>query len=118
MIPHTTTKWEPGSNERKEPYPMTNRPQPARILLIDDNEENLALLRNLLERDGYRVVTANDGVNGLQQVRQPRPDLILSDLRMPGFDGFELPRRIRADKSLGFIPIILITSARDNNDKI
>lgn len=97
---------------------MTNRPQPAKILLIDDSEENLTLLRNLLERDGYRVVTANDGVNGFQQARQVRPDLILSDLRMPGFDGFELTRRIRADKSLGFIPVILITSARDNNDKI
>jgi PAS domain S-box-containing protein len=97
---------------------MTNRPQPAKILLIDDNEENLTLLRNLLERDGYRVLTANDGISGLQQVRQTRPDLILSDLRMPGFDGFELTRHIRNDKSLGFIPIILITSARDNNDKI
>ncbi|NWJ97115.1 MAG: response regulator [Chloroflexi bacterium] len=97
---------------------MTNRPQPAKILLIDDNDENLTLLRNLLEREGYRVVTANDSTNGLQQVRQMRPDLILSDLRMQGFDGFELTRRIRADKTLGFIPIILITSGRDNNDKI
>ncbi len=97
---------------------MTNRPQPAKILLIDDNEENLVVLRNLLERESYRVVTAGDGISGLQQARQALPDLILADLRMPGLDGFELTRRIRADKQLGFIPIILITSARDNNDKI
>ncbi len=118
MVPHGTGNRQPHVAEWKEPGIMTNRPQPAKILLIDDNEENLALLRNLLERDGYRVVTANDGVNGLQQIRQLRPDLILADLRMPGFDGFELTRRIRTDKSFGFIPIILITSARDNNDKI
>jgi len=96
----------------------TNRLLSSKILLIDDSEENLTVLRNLLEREGYRVVTADDGVSGLQQIQQIRPDLILSDLRMPDLDGFELTRRVRADQSLGFIPIILITSARDNNEKI
>ncbi len=97
---------------------MTNRPRTPTILVIDDNEDNRVSLRLLLEGEGYSVTTAADGFSGLQQIRQAPPDLILSDLLMPGIDGIELARRIRADKSLGFIPIILVTSPRENSDKV
>ena len=98
---------------------MTNeQSQPARILLIDDNEDNLTLLRELLEREGYRVSAATDGLTGLEQIRTTFPDLILSDVMMPGLNGFQLTQRVRADTGLGFIPIILITARNDTNDKI
>ncbi len=98
---------------------MTNeQSQPARILLIDDNEDNLTLLRELLEREGYTVSDAADGLTGLEQIRTSYPDLILSDVMMPGLNGFQLTQRVRADSSLGFIPIILITARNDTNDKI
>jgi PAS domain S-box-containing protein len=97
---------------------MTNSLQPPKILIIDDSEDNVALLRGLLEREGYKIETASDGLTGLDKVRSTDPDLILSDVMMPGLNGFQLTQRIRADKALGYIPIILVTARNDNNDKI
>ncbi len=96
----------------------TEQSQTSTVLLIDDNEDNLALLRDLLEREGYTVAMASDGLSGLDQVRLLHPDLILSDVMMPGLNGFQLTQRIRGDHNLGFIPIVLITARNDPNDKI
>ncbi|HEX2911904.1 MAG TPA: response regulator [Chloroflexia bacterium] len=92
--------------------------QPARILLIDDSQDNLNLLRELLEREGYNVTTAQDGTQGLEHIYSLKPDLVLSDVMMPGLNGFQLTQRIRSDNNLGFIPIILITARNDPNDRI
>lgn len=90
----------------------------AKILVIDDVEDNLTLLSELLEREGYKVAKANDGLSGLEMVRAIQPDLILSDVMMPGINGFQLTQRLRADNSVGFVPIILITARNDTNDKV
>jgi DNA-binding response OmpR family regulator len=97
---------------------MTGQPQLPKILIIDDNEDNVTLMRDLLEREGYRIESASDGLSGLDKIRTYQPDLILSDVMMPGLNGFQLTQRIRTDKTLGFIPIILVTARNDNNDKI
>ena len=65
----------------------------------------------LLEREGYRVVTAKDGVDALEQLLSLRPDVIIADIEMPRMDGFDLTRNIRADLRLKAVPIIMITSA-------
>jgi|GEM_PF-1320141 len=96
----------------------TVQTRPARILIIDDTEDNVVLLRELLEREGYIVDSASDGLTGLERARLNEPDLILSDVMMPGLNGFQLTQRLRSDKNLRFIPIILITARNDNNDKI
>ncbi len=90
----------------------------AKILIIDDVEDNLTLLSELLEREGYKVAKATDGLSGLEMVRAIQPDLILSDVMMPGINGFQLTQRLRADNSSGFVPIILITARNDTNDKV
>ncbi len=97
---------------------MTAKQSQNRVLLIDDSEDNLFLLSQLLEREGYIVTTASDGMSGLEQIRINPPDLILSDVMMPGLNGYQLTQRIKNDSSLGYVPVILITARNDSNDKV
>jgi len=74
---------------------MKNSPAPARILLVDDNQDGLLIRRALLEEQGYRVEIAPDGEQGLQVFMASEFDVIVTDYRMPGMNGVELIRRIR-----------------------
>jgi len=87
-----------------------------KILVIDDEKEFLDLVRRRLEAEGYDVMTASNGIEGLDMVRGDRPDLVICDIRMPLKDGFEVLREIRegVDKRL---PIIIV-SVIDDFDKI
>ncbi|HJR03594.1 MAG TPA: response regulator [Methylomirabilota bacterium] len=89
---------------------------PPRILIVDDTPANVHILQARLAANGYEIVTATDGEEALAAVRDARPDLILLDVMMPKLDGFEVCRRLRADASLPFIPIILITAKNDPKD--
>ena len=91
---------------------------PPRILVVDDNPNNVEILRMRLEVHGYEVVAATDGEEGLAAVRDQLPDLILLDIMMPKLDGIEVCRRLRADPSLPFIPIILVTAKSDPKDVV
>jgi two-component system, cell cycle response regulator len=82
----------------------------ARILIVDDHEDNVEVIRARLEAGGYQIESAADGVEALDRVRQSPPDLILLDVMMPRIDGMEVARRIKADPSLPFIPIIMQTA--------
>ncbi|ENO94855.1 polar differentiation response regulator [Thauera sp. 28] len=83
----------------------------ARIVIVDDNEANLELVGYLLEAGGHTVLRAEDGEQALALVHQlPRPDLVISDLRMPVMDGFELLSRIRQDATLDGLPVIAVTA--------
>jgi signal transduction histidine kinase len=89
------------------------RPEPPagapRVLLVEDNEELRSFLAHRLSRL-YRVAEAGDGAAGLASARQATPDLIVADVMMPVMDGYELCRRLRADPSLGAVPVILVTA--------
>jgi adenylate cyclase len=91
---------------------------PARILVVDDNAANVDIFRTRLESQGYDVVTAVDGEQALLAVAREQPDLILLDVMMPKLDGVEVCRRLRADSSLPYIPIILITAKSDSKDVV
>ncbi len=80
------------------------------ILLIEDNEQNRYLATFLLERHGYRVVSAPDGARGVELARTLVPDLILLDIQLPTMDGYAVARALRAIESLRAIPIIAVTS--------
>ena len=82
----------------------------ARILVVDDNPLNVDVLRTRLEAEGYDVATASDGEEALAAVAERAPDLILLDVMMPKVDGLEVCRRLRADPTLPFTPIILVTA--------
>ena len=90
----------------------------ASILIVDDHEDNVELLRARLEAWGYRTITASDGSEALRAVYETKPDLILLDVMMPEVDGLEVARRIRADRSLPFIPIILQTALDSVENKV
>ena len=90
--------------------PARHRPRkPSQVLLIEDSRDILLLMKMELERLGYDVLTAADGVSGLQLARERPPDLIVSDVKMPGLDGYELIRNIRATPELASTPAIALT---------
>ena len=80
---------------------------------MDDTPTNVHILQMRLAASGYDIVTAADGEEALAATRETQPDLILLDVMMPKLDGFEVCRRLRADASLPFIPIILVTAKAD-----
>ena len=82
----------------------------ATILIVEDQEDNRKILRDLLTSQGYRVIEAIDGQTGIQLARDHRPDLILMDIQLPGIDGYEATRQIKADENLRDTPLIVVTS--------
>ena len=91
---------------------------PPRILAVDDMPENLEILRVRLEANGYEVVTAADGEEGLVVARNMMPDLILLDIMMPKRDGISVVRELKADPALRAIPVILVTAKSDTRDVV
>ena len=91
---------------------------PPRVLVVDDVEDNRDIVRARLESQGYLVVTANDGEAALAAVAAHPPDVILLDVMMPRLDGIETVRRLKADASLPFIPVILLTAKSDTKDVV
>jgi len=83
---------------------------PIRVLVIEDNEDNLALMRLLLERAQYEVLLATNGAEGLEIARQEQPDILLLDLAMPEMDGWEVAAAMKADIVTKDIPIIAVTA--------
>jgi len=83
---------------------------PIRVLVIEDNEDNLALMRLLLERAQYEVLLATNGTEGLEIARQEQPDILLLDLAMPEMDGWEVAAAMKADIVTKDIPIIAVTA--------
>ena len=90
----------------------------ARILVVDDNPSIAALMTALLEMRGYEVVTAADAETAEVEVRRQPPDLILSDVRMPGKSGYELCRDLKDDPATRLIPFVLITGLSDGAEKL
>jgi adenylate cyclase len=91
---------------------------PARILVVDDVADNVEILRMRLTALGYEVVVAEDGEQALAKVTETLPDLVLLDIMMPKIDGLEVVRRMKADKSLPFIPVILVTAKVSPKDVV
>jgi two-component system, cell cycle response regulator DivK len=81
-----------------------------RVLVVEDQEDNRQILRDLLTNADFEVIEAVDGEAGLVAAATHRPDLILMDIQLPGLDGYEATRRIKADAALRAIPVIAVTS--------
>ena len=90
------------------PLPVQN-PVPL-VLVVDDSITVRRVTQRLLQREGYRVALAADGLQALERLQDERPAVVLSDIEMPRMDGFDLARNIRADAVMGDLPIIMITS--------
>ena len=92
--------------------------EPARVLIVDDHEDNVELLRARLESWGFRTEAASDGDAALKAVERDPPDLILLDVMMPKVDGMEVARRVKSNVALPFIPIIMQTALDTTESKV
>ncbi|MFI5197021.1 MAG: response regulator [Thermoanaerobaculia bacterium] len=87
------------------------------ILVVEDNERNMYLIAFILEKAGHQVLRAVTGEEGVEKAHRERPDLILMDIQLPGIDGFEATKRIRASAATGRIPIVAVTSFAMTGDR-
>lgn len=88
-----------------------------KVLYVEDNEDNVYVLKNRLARKGYTVLIASDGVQGVSMAASEQPEVILMDLSLPVLDGWEATRRIKADEKLRHIPVIALTAHAMTGDR-
>ena len=88
-----------------------------RILIVEDQEDNRAILRDLLNDAGYDLIEATNGQDGVTLAQSERPDLILMDVQLPVMDGYEATRRIKGNVELKSIPVIAVTSFALSGDE-
>ena len=90
----------------------------ARILYVEDNDDNIYMLRNRLTRQGFDVLVARDGASGIDMARSEQPDLVLMDLGLPVLDGWEAARRLKADPATCRIPVIALSAHAMSGDRV
>lgn len=98
--------------------PICKPKMTIRVLVIDDDKQIVRLLQSYLEQAGFAVLTAHDGETALHTIRRERPDLVVLDLMLPGRDGWEITRHLRADEHLAATPIVMLTARVEDSDKI
>jgi len=97
---------------------MNEAKKPARILVVDDEERNRRLLVAMLEAEGYSAAEAFDGTQALELARRNPPDAILLDIMMPGIDGYEVARQLKADVTTKAIPVVMVTALDDRDSRL
>jgi CheY-like chemotaxis protein len=85
----------------------------VKVLLIDDQPFFVTMLRNQLEQQGYQVVTASGGPEGLDRAKKENPDVILLDIEMPVMNGFQVCEKLKQDRALKGIPVVILTATED-----
>ncbi len=92
--------------------------QPKKVLLVEDNSSVRELIHVLLEGEGYQIVEAADGSDGLEKAQNERPDLMILDLMMPDVDGETLLGRLKSDSSLAGIPVLVVSGRYEALDRL
>ena len=108
-------------NAQADPRPATpaaGYASPGRILVVDDNAANVKLLEDLLRFHGYEVEAAFDGESALAALRGRPPELLLLDVLMPGMDGHDVCRAVRADPALAMLPVVMVTALEDREERV
>ena len=88
------------------------------ILVVDDDKDIVRLLRGYLEKAGFGVLVAYDGLTAVQTIRREKPDLLILDLMLPDMDGYDITRVVRGDEKLALIPILMLTARVEESDKV
>jgi len=97
----------------------TQAPQiDAKVLLVDDEDQLRRVMRDLLERDGYVVTEARDGVEALDQIDRHAPDIIVLDLNLPGLDGYGVLSHLRSRPATAAIPVVVLTAQGDEDNEV
>ncbi len=90
----------------------------TRILVVDDSPTEVHVLKSMLEKNGYTVLTAASGEEGVSIAKQQKPDLVLMDVVMPGLNGFQATRQLANDAATSTIPVIVVTTKDQETDKV
>jgi CheY-like chemotaxis protein len=115
-VPEASTSREVRIQETlsDEPPPVLSSIKPKKVLVADDNQVILKLVRHILESDGHLVISAEDGLKALKMAMQEKPDLIVTDYLMPKMDGIELTKKLKAQLGSRYIPIIMLTAKNED----
>ena len=89
----------------------------ATILIVDDSPTEIHVLKGILEKNGYAVIVAENGEEGVAEAKRSKPDLILMDVVMPGLNGFQATRQLSRDASTAGIPVIIVTTKDQETDR-
>lgn len=90
----------------------------ATILIVDDSPTEAHVLKTMLEKNGYDVITAENGEAGIASAKQNNPDAVLMDVVMPGLNGFQATRQITSDPETSHIPVIIVTTKNQETDRV
>ncbi|MDI6739854.1 MAG: response regulator [Candidatus Edwardsbacteria bacterium] len=90
---------------------------PKKIMVVDDEPYIARVIKFKLEQEGYTVISANDGITGLNKIREEKPDLVLLDVMMPGMSGYEVCQKIKGDAELAGIPVVILTAKGQERDR-
>ena len=90
----------------------------ARVLIVDDSPTEMVLLEKMLTRNGYQVLKADNGADGVALCRAEKPDAVLMDIVMPGLNGFQATRQLTRGNDTGDIPVIMVTTKDQDSDRI
>jgi putative two-component system response regulator len=105
-------------SEKSDVSEFSLRRRAPRVLVVDDNQDMVALMRELLATRGYEVVAVSDAIQAEAEIREHPPDLVLSDVVMPGKSGYELCRQLKEDPATRLIPFVLITGLTNREDRL
>ena len=97
---------------------MVDSPTPIKVVCIEDEPEMIELIKLILGRRNFELIGAVGGREGLETIRQIKPDLVLLDLMMPDMDGWEVYQQMKADEDLNDIPVIVVTAKAQSIDKV
>ena len=89
----------------------------AKVLYIEDNLDNMILVKRVLEIEGYEVIAAHSGTEGLAKAIENRPDIIITDINLPDIDGYEITYSLKQDKKTAHIPVVAMTANVMKKDK-
>jgi two-component system alkaline phosphatase synthesis response regulator PhoP len=116
-LSNAVAEWRGAKGGARRPANMRSEDaMPGHILAVDDDDLIRRLVQFNLQRAGYRVTPARDGLEALEQIEQERPDLVLLDVNMPRLDGIELLRRLRADPGTATLPVVMLTAKAQDED--
>ncbi|MEW8692019.1 MAG: response regulator [Candidatus Thiodiazotropha endolucinida] len=96
--------------------PVSNQSK-ARVLVVDDSPTEIHIFKKILEKQGYQILVAKDGQEGVDVAKQELPDIILMDVVMPVLNGFQATRQLKNDESTANIPVIMVTTKGQQTDK-
>jgi two-component system, OmpR family, alkaline phosphatase synthesis response regulator PhoP len=107
-----------GEGFRRAEVPKAGLSQVRRVLIVEDDKDIVELVRYNLEKEGYHVAAAGDGLGALAQVKKSPPDLVILDLMLPKLSGLEVCREVRRDSALNRLPILMLTARSDEADRV